>query len=247
MKLLFERFIKKLQNGSYFEAAIYAVLTAMIASIIIIITYVVGSLIFILIKRHLEVLVTIVGAYWLLYSWMKDRHKKRNREIQSSIMKKGAISQEMERELFDSNYVLARQCLFSILIECSEVLKLVKPERLSDLDSSCRTIYKGNVCMPRFMIMKNGDVNTDKIKEIIQARIGQKLNSFELGITQTMYIFNGMAYQMLCVDEIYDEGAFIIVDMAWASENYCKLLSMRAQAKMQYLSSQEIEHFDEDF
>ncbi len=102
--------------------------------------------------------------------------------------------------------------------------------------------------MCQYVVVKNGVCNPDKIKELLQMRVTQKLSAHEFaGITQTTYIHNGMAYPLLCIDEIRDNGSFMQIDVAWASESYCYLLDSRAQAKLENLKPPSISYRDGDF
>lgn len=248
MKKLIEKLQKHYNEKNYFSLILYSAAAVFTSIFVIAITYFIGMQIIHFISERFEAVLVIAGAYIMIYIWWRDKQEKRRQEIQDSLTQMTASQQSAEKALCESNYTTVRQCLFSTLSENADVLNLVKPERLSELDSPSRTIFKGNVYMCQFVVVKKGDANSEKIKEMLQIRIGQKLSAQEFaGITQTQYIYNGTAYPILCIDEVRDNGTFVQIDIAWASENYCNLLNARAHTRMQYLQPQNINCRDRDF
>lgn len=248
MKNLIEKYQVLYQEKNYFKLSLYSAAIVFASLLVIATTYIIGMQVFVFLTERFEAVLIIVGAYILIYLWWKEKQKKQHQEIQNSLIQMTASQQSAEKALCESNYSTVRQCLFSTLSENADILNLVKPERLSELDSPSRTIFKGNVYMCQFVVVKKGDTNSEKIKEMLQIRIGQKLSAHEFaGITQTQYIYNGTAYPILCIDEVRDNGTFVQLDIAWASEHYCSLLNARAHTRMQYLQPQNINSRDSDF
>lgn len=248
IKSLIEKLKFFYNEKNYLMITIYS-LSALFASFTVLaLTYFVGINIIGFLTERYEATIFIVGGYTFLYIWWKDKQKRKQAE--QDALNQNLITQQSaeEKALCESNYETVRQCLFSTLSECFDILNLLKPERLSQLDSPSRTILKGNVFMCQFVVVKKGEAIPDKIKEMLQLRIAQKLTALEFaGITQTKYIYNGKAYPILCIDEVKDNGTFVQIDIAWACENYCNLLATREQAKLQNLQPKETNCNDRDF
>lgn len=238
-----------LKQKKYLEFSGYGLLIFLTLSCSIIVTFIVCSHIFSFLASRFEAVIAIVGAYVLIFLWYRDKERKKQAQIQSALMEKTSAQQSAEKALAESNYSVIRQCLFSTLSEYADIVGLVKPVRLSEIDSPCRVILKGNTYMTQYVVPKKSEsVSAEKIKEMLQIRIAQKLTALEFaGITQTNHIYNGRAYPILCIDEVRDNGSYVQIDMAWASDSYCNLLDSRAQAKIENLKPPSMSYHDKDF
>lgn len=249
---MIDKFTKKLQElyrEKNYPKLIPLSVAALLASFLLIaITYYIVMHVFSFIAMRFEAVLIIVGAYVTLILWWKDKQRKRTEQEQSALSQTIMAEQTAEKALCESNYNTTRQCLYSTLSENAGILNLQKPDRLSELDSPSKTVQKGNIYMCQFVVVKNGECSPEKIKEMLQMRITQKLSAQEFcGITQTTYIYNGIAYPILCIDEVRDNGTYVQIDIAWASENYCNLLNMRAQARVQNMNPPNTVYHDGDF
>lgn len=244
MKRLLEIFQILYEERSFIKLFLYFTTILLGLLLTIWFTYYLATYIVFILERKFEALVIIIGAYLFINLWLKDKQKKQLIETNYLTYKQ----QYAENAIQENNYIIIRQCLYTILSENADILNLVKPEKLSDLDSPSRAILKGNVYMCQYLVLNKGDINTGKIKEMLQIRIDQKLAAHEFaGIAQTQYIYYGAAYPILCVDEVHDNGSYVQIDIVWASENYCSLLNVRAHTKMQYMQPQNINYRDSDF
>ncbi|WP_160690741.1 hypothetical protein [Clostridium sp. C2-6-12] len=248
IKKFFDMLNKLYDDGEYLQFILYIILVVMFSFVLIIPTYYAFENLFLFVEQRFDEILVIVGGYVMFYLWWKDKTKNRE-EKNMKLLKDSSLAKENnEKVLCESNYVTIRQCLFSTLLENAEILNLKKPEKLSELDSPSKIISKGNVYMCQFVLVKNGEINSDKIQEMLQLRIVQKLNTFEYaGIQQTSFIYNGNAYPILLIDEVCDNGTFVQIDITWASEKYCDLLNTRAHAKMQQLQPRNVNVYDKDF
>lgn len=72
-----------------------------------------------------------------------------------------------------------------------------------------------------FKLAEKADI--DVIIGVLQTTITQRLesNSFE-GITQSRFLYNSASYPSILVDNVIDTGSFVQVDIAIASEAYCR-------------------------
>lgn len=248
MQKLLDEFRQAYSNKNYLKLSLYSLLALLTLLASTMLTYYIGVGIYSFIAMRFEALIAILGAYLLIYFWLREKRSKKEEQEKNILLQANAAQQSAEKALCESNYTIIRQCLFSTLAENASVLNLVKPERISELDSPSQTILKGNVYMCQFVVLKKGESDPQNIKEILQIRLAQKLNALEFaGITQTTYIHNGNAYPILCIDEVNDIGTYIQIDIAWASENYCNLLNARTQARFLNMQPQKSIITDRDF
>jgi hypothetical protein len=184
----------------------------------------------------------------IVYFISEKRHK--HRAELSSIEQQASIAQEnADKALLESNYIIVRQCVYSVLCEIAENLGLTKPQRQSEIDSPSRIITNSNVLMYQFVVLKkSAEISISSIKEILQTRITQKLIAHEFsGLTQSNFVFGGTAYPILCVHDVADSGAYINLDIVWFSEAYGNLLHLRKEALLNNLNGRAVNIKDTDF
>lgn len=245
---LVKKFRMLYTNKNYLVLILYMIVTLILALMAIALVSVIIEQLFSFIAKRLEILAITIIPSIMIYFGLRGRKQVQLQEQQNAIAQALAEQQSAERALCENNYSIVRQILFNILIDSSEILNLVKPTRLSELDSPSRTVLKGNVYMCQFVVVKKGEAIQEKVKEMLQLRINQKLNAQEFaGIVQTTYIYNGIAYPILYVDQVSNSGAYVQIDIAWVSENYCNLLSTRAHAKFQNMQPPNNNLHDKDF
>lgn len=108
--------------------------------------------------------------------------------------------------------------------EVADIVKLRKPASLSQMDAPTHYDVIARVPVYHFLATKlTDDVDLFDLTGILQNTIEQKLNNHELdGIQQTSFFYNGQAYPSLMVDNIRDLGSYVQIDVAIASEHYCR-------------------------
>ena len=80
----------------------------------------------------------------------------------------------------------------------------------------------------------------------MQNAIEQRLNNNEIdGITQTAYFYNGQVFPAIMVDNVREMGNYVQVDVAIASDYYCKYRERRIYENMASGNSSSI--YDRDF
>lgn len=240
-----------LVEKKYLEFSLYCLLILGLSALVIIAT----AYFLNFIAYNFETISFIVGGYILLYYIWKEWRKGRKEENELQKEKQNAIlnqlkaqESESEKTLLESNYIAVRQCIYSVLMEIADKVNLAKPQTLSEMDSPSRVIFKGNVPMCQFLVLKTQEISTSAIKEIMQIRIAQRLTSTEFaGITQTTYIYDGQAFPILCIDDVLDVGSYIQVDVAWANEAYCNLVRNRKLANFENQRPMNQNIKDKDF
>lgn len=147
----------------------------------------------------------------------------------------------------ESTYKLLRKNLCSIIGDIAEITKLRKPTTLSQLDTPTHFDVKAKAVIYHFIIPKQSEeVDTFSTLGILQNAIEQRLNNHEVeGITQTVFFYNGQAYPSIMVDNVLNLGNFIQIDIAIASEYYCKYREQRIYNNMNQTGI--IKPMDKDF
>lgn len=134
----------------------------------------------------------------------------------------------------ESTYNMIRKNLCSVIGDIADVTRLRKPASLSQMD--CPTHYDvvAKAVIYHFLVLKqSGEIDTFSIIGILQNAIEQRLNNNEVeGITQTAYFYNGQVYPSIMVDNVQDLGNYIQIDIAIASEYYCKYRERRIYNNM---------------
>ena len=252
MKKYWERLKRCLIEKRYGEFSLYCLLTLLVSMLVILATA--GVLSFF--AYNFEAILTIVGGYGLVYvffhEWRKSKKEEKLREEERCITilnRQREENAETEKALLESNYIIVRKCFHSVIMDIADHVHLKKPTSLSELDSPSRMVSKGNVTMYQFVALKTSqEMNPAVIKDVLQTRMTQKLSSNEIaGLSQTTYIYEGQAFPLLCIDEVVDIGNYIQIDLAWASESYCRLIQDR---KLAYFEGQRVSNLsikDKDF
>ena len=172
-----------------------------------------------LIVTHLIEIVTTIGGIIIFFSVLINffSKKKTEEEPVTSVMDYDPI-------VLESTYSLIRKNLAVIVSDISEIIKLKKPATVMQMDAPSHYDIVGNVPIYHYMFFKITEkADIDVILGVLQTTINQRLesNSFE-GITQSRFLYNSASYPSILVDNVIDTGSFIQVDIAIASESYCR-------------------------
>jgi len=142
---------------------------------------------------------------------------------------------------------MLRKNLCSILGDIGDITRLRKPATLSQMDSPTHFDIKSKAVIYHFLALKQSDeIDTFSIVGIIQNAIEQRLNNNEIeGITQMAFFYNGQVYPSIMIDNVQDLGNYVQIDMAIASDFYCKYRERRIYNNMNQSGS--IKLHDKDF
>lgn len=201
-----------------------------------------------LISENFRSLMLILGVISLIVFWWKEK-KRINMELLKQ-KEENAIYmiESAEQMIQENNYNTARMILFHTLKDVSDILRLNQPKRLEDLDLPEKNQRKNSYYINQFIVLKSGEIDPKEIKEILQIKIMQKLNSFDFpGITQNVINYDGKLYPVLMIDEVHDYGRYLHIDVVWVSERYCKLVNSRLIARHMELSNRANSIEDKDF
>lgn len=198
----------------------------------------------ILILDNIEGIVITIGAifcfFTILFSFLPKKQVEVEAKPKASIMEYDPITLE-------ATYKIIRKNLCSVLGDISEITKLRKPTTLSQLDCPTHFDIISKAVVYHFLALKQSDeIDTFNVIGILQNTIEQRLNNNEVeGITQTIFFYNGQAYPSIMIDKVQDLGNYVQIDVAIASEFYCKYRERRIYNNMN--QSATIKPHDKDF
>lgn len=200
---------------------------------ILILTVCTGMVIFIIasaIINNLEKIIITIGSVGCITAIFLNFFKKKEPAPalpDNSIIEYDPISLE-------STYKILRQNLCSVIGDTAEITKLRKPVTLSQMDAPTHFDIVSKCAIYHFLVLKLAEeIDPFTITGILQNAIEQRLNNNEAeGITQTSFFYNGQVYPSIMVDRVQDLGNYIQVDVAIASEYYCKYRERRIYNNM---------------
>lgn len=184
----------------------------------------------IVIINNIENIVITIGAIGCFFAIIfgKFSQKRVDSPQQDNTM------MEYDPITLENTYKIVRKCLCNVLCEVSDIIKVRKPASLSQMDAPIHYDVVAKAPIYHFLATKlTNDVDLFNLEGILQNTIEQKLNNHELdGMPQMSYFYNGQAYPALMVDNVRELGNYIQIDIAIASEHYCKYRERRIYNNM---------------
>lgn len=167
----------------------------------------------------------LVIAIYFINQFSKNRSEERRQREQLALdrrlqaEKQQHESREMAAEM---SYNVVRECLYLVLRDVADSLKLVKPTSISSIDSPYHIIDKGNYILLRYICQKSGVCDVDTAKRVINERFRQKLSEGEFpAVQEKMVLFEGRYYPIFIVDSVTDIDNYVNIDIAICTEDYC--------------------------
>lgn len=200
-------------------------------------------LVFFKVFEHIDLIVTVIGAvsvFIIILSSLIPKNRKEIKHLDEPILEYDPITLE-------TTYKLIRKNLCSIIGDISDVAKLRKPVTLSQMDCPTHFDVISKAIIYHYLVLKTSDdFDAFTLSGIIQNALEQRLNNNEIeGITQTSFFYNGQVFPSLMVDSVKDRGNYIQIDLAIASEYYCRYRERRIYNNMG--SSNNFSLRDRDF
>lgn len=181
------------------------------------------------IVNNIENILVTVGAIGCMFWFLAEmvRPKPAPALPEPSVMEYDPITLE-------NTYKMIRKNLCTVLGEVGEMVRLKKPASFSQMDAPTHYDVIAKAPIYHYLARKaSEEIDPFSMVGILQNSIEQKLNNRELdGITQTAYFYNGQVYPSLMVDNVRDLGAYVQIDIAIASEYYCKYREARIYNQM---------------
>lgn len=182
-----------------------------------------GKLTF-LILENIQNIVVSIGAIACFFMILSSFLPKK----QPAVVKDTSII-EYDPITLEATYKIIRKNLCSVLGDIGEITKLRKPATLSQLDPPTHFDITSKAVIYHYLALKQSDeIDPFSIIGILQNAFEQRLNNNEVeGITQTIFFYNGQAYPSIMIDNVQDLGNYVQIDVAIASEFYCKYRERR--------------------
>lgn len=237
----------KNQQRGRFALSLLGAISIAVCLLILLIWVVENLLAFIVLKFDL-IFITLSFIGLVLYIWSTKRKEKVKKELEIQDQK-SAQAIEIERAVAENNYTIIRQCLFSVLIERAEMVGLVVPRSLSELNSPTRIIPRNGFMLCQYVAMKKGcDIDLKLVKECLQMRIIQKLNAGEFEeLSIRNHVYKGQAYPILYIDDITDAGGYIQINATLANDAFCQHIENKSHAQMHNTVHKPPSPKDDDF
>ena len=134
----------------------------------------------------------------------------------------------------ESTYNMIRKNLCSVIGDIADILKLRKPTNLRQMDGPTHYDIVAQAVIYHFLVLKqSNEIDAFSVIGMLQNAIEQRLNNNEVeGITQTAFFYNGQVYPSIMVDNVQDLGTYVQIDIAIASEFYCRYRERRIYNNM---------------
>lgn len=146
----------------------------------------------------------------------------------------------------ENTYKLVRAGMCYVVGELADIIAVRKPASHSQMDAPTHYDIVSNVPIYHLLVAKTGGmIDTYTITGILQNAIEQKLNNNEFnGISQAVFFYNGQVYPAIMVDKVLDCGNMLQIDIAIASEYYCKYREQRIYNSMNSTSIGNMQDYD---
>lgn len=232
MLILLEKIIASIQNDFYDKHWIWFILKLLISLVGLICMGLLLEKITVLIIYNIESIVVTIGAIFIFFMILAQFIPKRREE--KPILQSECTVIEFDPITLETTYSLIRKNLCSILGDVAEIIKIRKPSTLSQMDSPTHYTIVSNAVIYHYLAVKTTDeVDIFNAIGILQNALEQRLNNNEVeGIIQTHFLYKSQAYPSLMVDNVKDTGAYVQIDIAVASDNYCKYRERRIYNNM---------------
>ncbi|MFA9466967.1 MAG: hypothetical protein ACERKN_22160 [Velocimicrobium sp.] len=227
MKKIINHLEKCIREKDYATLIYESIIFAAVIMILVMVLWFVG--------QNIEAVLTvgIIGfCFATFFAEQNNKKKKIQKEQLERIHEESVI---LEEEKANQTYNLLQKELFVCLGELAQILKIKKPQFLSELVAPTRTFKKGEVFFYQFCCLREVEnIDTTAFIEVLQQRIDQKLMAGEVyGIGQPFYIYEGQIYSLIKVVDIENVGVNLYITLTVINEAFCKNERMRKLAKQQ--------------
>ena len=240
LKKFFHSFVDDYANRSWVRLATKLVFTILVGGSI---AFIIGNIALVIINNIENIVITIGAIFcfiWGISSLMTKSEPPKTAELPAPALEYDPITLE-------STYRLLRKTLCSIVGDVSEIIKVRKPTTLSQMDCPTHFDVISKAVIYHLLLTKTSeDFDALGASGILQNAIEQRLNNNEVdGITQTAYFYNGQVVPSIMIDNVREMGNYVQIDVAIASDYYCKYRERRIYENMN--SSDSANVHDRDF
>ena len=166
----------------------------------------------------------IVVAVYFINRFFQNRSEEQQRKRQLFLDKQVQVEKqndEAKKIAAETSYNVVRECLYLVLRDTAESLKLVTPASMSAIDSPYHIVEKGDYILLRYICQKNGLCDVDTAKNVLNERFRQKLSENEFPtVKEKTFLFEGRYYPIFLVDSVNDIDNYVNIDIAICNESY---------------------------
>lgn len=244
MKKILDDIQNSWNDKRYGRLVLYALLMVMMFALACIGVY----LVILLIARYIDLIMITTAVVLGIYFYFHERKEKLLTEREEIERRELLRQQQLASELAESNYQLVERAMFIVIQEMHESLRVKKPAFLSEIATTPHYYQRRNITIYRFSALKEGDIDLEAFRTILQGRLSQKLNAIEFdGINQSVHIYDGVAYPLLQVIEPQDLGININWGIVWTNDSFCEEQNMKLLARQQVSTRTVSRPRDRDF
>ena len=165
------------------------------------------------------IILAILGFFCFVALWRRFFPQKQPQQIEAPPENNTVM---YDAVFLENSYKMLLTNICPIIMEKADIMQVHKPMAYYELEAPIHYTVKSYV-MFHILMGKNAEsVDTQRILEILQNTISQKLNNSEMvGISQACYFYNGQALPSIMIDSARDLGNFIQVDIVITCDAYC--------------------------
>ena len=163
------------------------------------------------------ILITLAIAWFVV--WRKNKNNKQPEQLPP-----------MPAVNHAKNHRMLGKCLFDAMCGgVAEIIGLVTPSDQSKLSPLNGDLYflQGNTAIYRFFILKKSDaaVSITELLDLLEQRFEQMQTANQLPFTSNQYfIYKGQPFNPVLVMGVREDGRYIDVNLAFASDDTCEML-----------------------
>lgn len=229
----------------YWHAILLVVSYILVIAVLFFIGYKVLSFVII----NWESIVTIVFFYALLFFLIKEHYAEKRGAREQKKKEQQAIQESIDKKALEENYTVVRKIIYASLKNTSDLLSIKLPVNEQDLDSPNHCLSQGKFYLYQYVVFKKATIlENDLIKSVLQEEINRLLsNGYVSGLgNQTVYLFEGKAYNYIDVYSITDNAGYITLSVAIASEDYYRFKTAQGNSRL-FIKPNLSQQHDKDF
>ena len=132
-------------------------------------------------------------------------------------------STDTVHDSLSTNYEIIGNVVYQIARHYYALLKIRKPERQEDIESTTRTKCMGKIVLYEYILYKASDYDVNTIRLLFEHFINKKLKNNNLvGFNNSHYIYNGKAHPILQVHSIENCSGYYRLLMVLTTKEYCE-------------------------
>lgn len=216
--------------------------------LIVLFSIAIGYIVLKFILDKFEVIVLTCAVCFTVYKLSVECHKiKSDERVQVDLFCREKRKVQHE-EFLKENYLILRKILYDIVVKYGNGIKLKIPSTLEEIDSRIKIECKKNITYYKFNLMKNGEVNSELLKAILQEYISHILRNSKIeGFEWEFFRNDEGGYPSIMISDVIDKKVCFEVSVVITNQEYCNLLRKREEIAFKELEKLNQEPLDEDF